>query len=126
MASPAGKAGVIPPTEDGDTLDQVARVVLDDILYNVVQDLLSKTHMEEKLARAATASIRVEKLASDAADGGADSKPDVRIETDAAIYEDGKTFFAQDVTFLDFYTRQMERALESLIRVEYIVKASIH
>lgn len=46
--------------------------------------------MEEKLARAATASIRVEKLASDAADGGADSKPDVRIETDAAIYEDGK------------------------------------
>lgn len=46
--------------------------------------------MEEKLARAATASIRVEKLAADAADGTADSKPDVRIETDAAIYEDGK------------------------------------
>lgn len=67
-----------------------ARAVLDDILYNIIQDLLSKTHMEEKLARAATASIRVEKLASDAADGSADSKPDVRIDTDAAIYEDGK------------------------------------
>lgn len=51
---------------------------------------MSKTHMEEKLARATTASIRVEKLAADAADGTADSKPDVRIETDAAIYEDGK------------------------------------
>jgi hypothetical protein len=46
--------------------------------------------MEEKLARAATASIRVEKLAADAAGGTADSKPDVRVETDAAIYEDGK------------------------------------
>lgn len=67
-----------------------ARAVLDDILYNIIQDLLSKTHMEEKLARATTASIRVEKLAADAADGSDDSKPDVRIETDAAIYEDGK------------------------------------
>lgn len=55
-----------------------------------MQDLLSKTHMEEKMARATTASIRVEKLAADAADGTADSRPDVRIETDAAVYDDGK------------------------------------
>ncbi|SPO03755.1 uncharacterized protein DNG_06438 [Cephalotrichum gorgonifer] len=91
MAASTGKAGIIvPPNNDGDALDQVAYAVLDDILYNIIQDILSKTHMEEKLARAATASIRVEKLASDAADGAPDSKPDVRIETDAAIYEDGK------------------------------------
>lgn len=64
--------------------------MLDDILYNIMQDILSKTHMEEKMARATTASIRVEKLAADAADGTSDSKPDVRIETDAAIYDDGK------------------------------------
>lgn len=64
--------------------------MLDDILYNIMQDILSKTHKEEKTARATTASIRVEKLAADAADGTGDSRPDVRVETDAAIYEDGK------------------------------------
>ena len=43
------------------------------------------------MARATTAAIRVEKLASDASESSTpDSKPDVRIETDAAIYEDGK------------------------------------
>ncbi len=48
-------------------------------------------HRDEKLARASTAAIRVEKLASDASESSApDARPDVRIETDAAIYEDGK------------------------------------
>lgn len=50
-----------------------------------------KTHREEKTAKANTAAIRVEKLASDASESSTpESKPDVRIETDAAIYEDGK------------------------------------
>lgn len=50
-----------------------------------------KTHREEKTAKATTAAIRVEKLASDASDPSTpESQPDVRIETDAAIYEDGK------------------------------------
>lgn len=50
-----------------------------------------KTHREEKTARATTAAIRVEKLASDASDSSTpDSRPDVRVETDAAIYDDGK------------------------------------
>lgn len=68
-----------------------AHAVLDDVLYNILCDLLMKTHREEKTARATTAAIRVEKLASDASESSTpDSKPDVRIETDAAIYEDGK------------------------------------
>lgn len=68
-----------------------AHAVLDDVLYNIISDLLMKTHREEKTARATTAAIRVEKLASDASESSTpDSKPDVRIETDAAIYEDGK------------------------------------
>lgn len=42
------------------------------------------------MARATTAVIRVEKLASDVSEGVAPgTKPDVRVETDAAIYEDG-------------------------------------
>lgn len=45
------------------------------------------------MARANTAAIRVEKLAADAADASeTDPRPDVRTETDAAIYEDGKVF----------------------------------
>lgn len=68
-----------------------AHAVLDDVLYNIISDLLMKTHREEKTARATTAAIRVEKLASDASESSTpDSRPDVRIETDAAIYEDGK------------------------------------
>jgi hypothetical protein len=43
------------------------------------------------MAKANTAAILVEKLASSASESSTpDSKPDVRIETDAAIYEDGK------------------------------------
>lgn len=65
--------------------------MLDDVLFNILSDLLMKTHREEKTARATTAAIRVEKLASDASESPTpEAKPDVRIETDAAIYEDGK------------------------------------
>ena len=68
-----------------------AHSVLDDILHNVISDLLIKVHREEKTARATTAAIRIEKMASDASDSSTpDSKPDVRIENDAAVYEDGK------------------------------------
>lgn len=65
--------------------------MLDDLLYNIVHDLLMKTHRDEKIARAATAAIRVEKLAADASDSSApDARPDVRVETDAAVYDEGK------------------------------------
>ncbi|KAK4229988.1 hypothetical protein QBC38DRAFT_470958 [Podospora fimiseda] len=43
------------------------------------------------MARANTAAIKVEKLAADATDSSsADQRPDVEVETDAAIYKDGK------------------------------------
>lgn len=68
-----------------------AHSVLDDLLYNIITDIVMKTHREEKMAKANTAAIHVEKLASDASESSTpDSKPDIRIETDAAIYEDGK------------------------------------
>jgi hypothetical protein len=61
------------------------------MLYNIVHDLLVKVHRDEKMARATTAAIRVEKMASDASESSTpDSKPDVRIETEAAVYEDGR------------------------------------
>ena len=67
-----------------------AHSVLDDILYNVLSDIVMKTHREEKTAKATTAAIRVEKMASDASDSSSpDSRPEIRVETDAAVYEDG-------------------------------------
>lgn len=48
-------------------------------------------HRDEKIARASTAAIRVEKLAADTSDTSQpDVRPDLRVETDAAIYDDGK------------------------------------
>ncbi|KAI0124723.1 transcriptional activator [Xylariales sp. AK1849] len=93
MSSPSntGKAGVIKAVDDTGSMDKVAHSVLDDLLYNIVHDLLIKVHRDEKIARASTAAIRVEKLASDASDSSlTDSRPDVKVETDAAIYDEGK------------------------------------
>ncbi|KAK1763544.1 hypothetical protein QBC33DRAFT_240401 [Phialemonium atrogriseum] len=91
MTSQTGKAGVVVAPDDANNMERLAHAVLDDVLYNIVHDLILKVHRDEKTARAATAAIRVEKLASDASEASTpDSKPDVRIETDAAIYEDGK------------------------------------
>ncbi|POR36910.1 Uncharacterized protein TPAR_02862 [Tolypocladium paradoxum] len=90
MNSSTGRAGVIRARDDAGNMDKLAHAILDDVLYNVLSDLLMKTHREEKTAKANTAAIRVEKLASDASDSSTpDSRPDVRVETDAAIYEDG-------------------------------------
>jgi hypothetical protein len=68
-----------------------SHAVLDDLLYNTIHDLLLKVHRDEKIARANTAAIKVEKLAMSTIEGvTVDPKPDVEIETDAAIYKEGK------------------------------------
>ncbi|ODA83313.1 hypothetical protein RJ55_01826 [Drechmeria coniospora] len=91
MNSTTGRAGIIRAHDDASSLDKLTHAVLDDVLYNVLSDLMLKSHREEKTSRANTAAIRVEKLASDASDSSTpDSKDDIRIVTDAAIYEDGK------------------------------------
>ncbi|KAM0474308.1 hypothetical protein ACHAPX_007643 [Trichoderma viride] len=91
MNSASGRAGIIRARDDAGSMDKLVHSVLDDVLYNLVSDLLMKTHREEKTARATTAAIQVEKLATDASESSTpDSRPDVRVETDAAIYEDGK------------------------------------
>ncbi|KAL2198449.1 hypothetical protein P885DRAFT_33412 [Corynascus similis CBS 632.67] len=90
-AGDTGKAGVIVAQEDAPPMDKLSHAVLDDLLYNVVHDLLLKVHRDEKIARANTAAIKVEKLAKSTTDGtSTDPKPDVEIETDAAIYKEGK------------------------------------
>ncbi|RYP72805.1 hypothetical protein DL771_003989 [Monosporascus sp. 5C6A] len=86
-----GKAGVIRAPDDAGSMEQLTHAVLDDLLYNIVHDLLIKVHRDEKIARANTAAIRVEKLASDTSDSSnPDVRPDVKVETDAAIYDEGK------------------------------------
>lgn len=78
------------------TPEKQAHAVLDDIVYNIVHDILLKTHREEKTARASTAAIVVEHLAAqtnpttnDDEAGHAQSPP---IETPAAIYDNGKVY----------------------------------
>ncbi|KAK3298612.1 uncharacterized protein B0H64DRAFT_79442 [Chaetomium fimeti] len=94
MASEAGetgKAGIIVAPDDAPPLDKLSHAVLDDLLYNIVHDLLVKVHRDEKIARANTAAIKVEKLAKNTSDGATtELKPDIEIETDAAIYKDGR------------------------------------
>ncbi|KAK7984082.1 Gti1/Pac2 family protein [Apiospora arundinis] len=92
-SSNTGKAGIIKAADDAGSMDKLAHTVLDDLLYNIVHDLLIKVHRDEKIARAATAAIRVEKLASDASDSSltTESRPDIKAETDAAVYDEGRT-----------------------------------
>jgi hypothetical protein len=50
-------------------------------------------HAKEKAARATTAAIRVEKLAHDTAENPIpDERPEIRIETDTAIYNSGEVY----------------------------------
>ena len=41
-----------------------AHAILDDVLYNLIHDIVLKAHREEKMARANTAAIIVEQLAT--------------------------------------------------------------
>lgn len=93
MDALTGRAGIFVASEDSRLVDRLSHQVLDDVFYNLIFDLCLEVHRTEKMARANTAAIRVEKLADDAADSSDPGpRPDVRTETDAAIYEDGKVF----------------------------------
>ncbi|EPE08487.1 transcriptional activator [Ophiostoma piceae UAMH 11346] len=89
-----GRAGVVHAPSDGNGMDKLASAILDDMLYNVIHDLIMKTHRDEKQSRSSTAAIRVETLANEAAQdlAGAtgESKPEGHHETDAAEYENGQ------------------------------------
>lgn len=73
--------------------------MLDDIVYNIVHDILLKTHREEKMARASSAAIVVEHLAAQADPTSTDDSssangqaPSHQIETSAATYDNGKVY----------------------------------
>lgn len=86
-----GKAGIVIAPEGAEAADLFAHIVVDDILYTIVHDLVIDVHRKEKVARANTAAIKVEKLAANSIDSSIpDLKPDVDIETDAASYKEGK------------------------------------
>jgi hypothetical protein len=75
------------------TGEQQAKTVLDDILYNIVHDIVLKTHREEKMARAATAAIVVEsKAAQEYNDETLSDDVNQRVETNAAIYNNGEVY----------------------------------
>ncbi len=90
--------------------------------------LIIKVHRDEKIARAATAAILVEKVASNHSDTSTpDARPDVRVETDAAIYDEGKVLLkgnplvttkdiiVHGVIYLDYSIQPMAKAQGNLI-----------
>ncbi|EDN06673.1 hypothetical protein HCAG_03203 [Histoplasma mississippiense (nom. inval.)] len=94
------------------TMSKLARSVLDDTFYNIIHDLVSKVHREEKIARMRSAVVLAKKIGEEETNrlqkqegalenGSAElsaATPSnlkqkdsnlVRVETDGAIYENG-------------------------------------
>ncbi|TAQ85550.1 hypothetical protein B7494_g6125 [Chlorociboria aeruginascens] len=78
----------------------LANAILDDVVYNLIHDIVLKTHREEKMARASSAAIIVEQKAAetdpniqDEASGSASatSLPH-NVETPAATYNNGEVY----------------------------------
>ncbi|EGC49085.1 conserved hypothetical protein [Histoplasma capsulatum var. duboisii H88] len=97
------------------TMSKLARSVLDDTFYNIIHDLVSKVHREEKIARMRSAVVLAKKIGEEETNrlqkqegalenGSAElsaATPSnvkqkdsnlVRVETDGAIYENGKVY----------------------------------
>ncbi|KAL1955591.1 hypothetical protein VTO42DRAFT_8394 [Malbranchea cinnamomea] len=101
----------IPEALPSPALAQLTRDILDDIFYNIIYDIVSKVHREEKVARGLSAAILVRSLAENqtgtsegssekengavengnVVDNQTGTKP-VKAETEGAIYEDGKVY----------------------------------
>ncbi|OAX83212.1 hypothetical protein ACJ72_02429 [Emergomyces africanus] len=98
------------------TMSDLTRSVLDDTFYNIIHDIVAKVHREEKIARMRSAVVLAKKLGDEEAarlqtnelgepengttEPGAavpssvkqkDRNP-VRVETDGAVYENGKVY----------------------------------
>ncbi|KAH8811442.1 hypothetical protein F5884DRAFT_274363 [Xylogone sp. PMI_703] len=92
------QSGIIVPGDNdlNDNMDELAHAILDDIVYNIIHDIVLKTHRDEKIARASSAAIRVEQLAAEAdpaaVDGLADGSKSGKVETDAAIWKGGEVY----------------------------------
>jgi len=86
--------------EDIDNMGELARAILDDVIYNIIHDIVLKTHRDEKMARAATAAIIVEQKAAEtdlnsfyesSATASGEARPH-KVETSGAIYKDGEVY----------------------------------
>jgi hypothetical protein len=73
-----------------------AKSILDDIMYNIIHDIVLKTHRDEKMARAASAAIVIEAKAAEtdpnAGEDSSVSESNHHVETDAAIYNNGEVY----------------------------------
>lgn len=71
-----------------------AHLVLDDIMYNILHDIVLKAHREEKLARASTAAILIEATAEESNPNNPEEPTAIehRVENEAAIYKNGEVY----------------------------------
>ncbi|KZZ96422.1 Sgf11, transcriptional regulation [Ascosphaera apis ARSEF 7405] len=85
------------------TVAKITQTILDDVIYNIIHDVVAKVHREEKTARMRSAvtiaRMRAEKEEAsqqqNAEGEGSPASPtphDIRVETEGAIYENGKVY----------------------------------
>ncbi|RDL41018.1 Uncharacterized protein BP5553_00997 [Venustampulla echinocandica] len=93
------QTGIVAVEDDQstDNMGVLAHSILDDIVYNIIHDIVLKTHREEKMAKGTSAAILVEQKATQTAPPSDDSNsasdhPPHKVEIDSAIYEDGKVY----------------------------------
>ncbi|KAI9737894.1 MAG: hypothetical protein M1834_009264 [Cirrosporium novae-zelandiae] len=88
------------PVDQG-TLASLADDIFNDCLYNIIHDIVTDVHREEKTLRMESAVVMAEKAAEDATKAeqlqespkGKDSKPEplsVKVDTEGAVYDHGQ------------------------------------
>ncbi|RDW80133.1 hypothetical protein BP6252_04771 [Coleophoma cylindrospora] len=89
---------VVDDDEQVDNMGELAHAILDDVFYNLIHDVVLKTHRDEKMARASTAAMIVEQKAAetdpnlqDDSSISAKTHPH-KVETAAATYKDGEVY----------------------------------
>ncbi|KAG9240476.1 hypothetical protein BJ878DRAFT_286129 [Calycina marina] len=94
--------GLAPLSADGPctSMQQLTVQVLEDVLYNIVHDICLRTHREEKIARANSAAIAVEKkaelLRQNSPDEDSDTGEARTVKTDMAAYINGESILLKN------------------------------
>ncbi|KAI5298312.1 hypothetical protein KEM55_003549 [Ascosphaera atra] len=85
------------------TVSKITQSILDDVFYNIIHDIVAKVHREEKMARMRSA-VTIARQRGEAeeserrqnngkpSEGLSSPAQGVRVETEGAVYEDGKVY----------------------------------
>ncbi|KAH8695053.1 hypothetical protein BGW36DRAFT_298878 [Talaromyces proteolyticus] len=72
------------------SFSDLSKEILNDTFYNIIHDIVAKVHRDEKIARMRSAVVLARQKAELEAGENPESK--VKVETEGAIYDDGKVY----------------------------------